>query len=257
VVLHDGVSRAGAARAGLGQLRDCTTVALALLTLASVGAGVLTTVAYNDLAAGRRPHSTPMRLANAAAFTDHMRFARDVDVAVLVLIALSGALFLPWMGRARQIVADLHADGLTHGDAWVTLGWFPFANLVVPYVLACDLWGGVERRARRPRSLLLLWWLPTAAVSLVFDIRLLGIGGDITRLLVPHPVGATIGTMIGTTGADVALLATLAVSALGAIVLVRRTTAHLAAGIADAEHKQTGPGTPQRFATAAASHVPS
>lgn len=193
------------------------------------------------------------------------RFATRSAGALLIILALTGALFLAWLWKARELAGVLR-HRVPEGDAWVTLGWLPFVNLVVPYSIVSGLYGDadpdarpgeeVEHHSGRAWWLLALWWAPSFVVLLALDLRLFVVMSRPVRLVAPHLTGADVGTITSTLFVDVIVLACMAMASLGAVLVVRRVTARLEQCVARFGLPVTSPVSDQRLVTAAASQRP-
>lgn len=247
------------------QLRRWTVFGLLCTGAAAVVAllgATLQLIALDDLGL---PSRTPVASMGDRDFFALNRFATRAAGALLVVLALAGALFLVWLWKARELAADLR-NRVPEGDAWITLGWLPIVNLVVPYSLVSGLYGdsdpdvppGAEVEHRRGRAWWLLagWWVPSFVVLLTLDLRLFVVVSRPVRLLAPHLTGADVGTITSTLFVDVIVLGCMSVATFGAVLVVRRVTSRL-------EHCVARFGLPvaetvgtQSFVTAAASHRP-
>jgi hypothetical protein len=99
-----------------------------------------------------------------------------LEVATLQLVAsvgwvagLVGAVVASamWMHRAFRNLPALGATNLRWSPAWAAGGWFiPVANLVIPYLVARELWRATN--PPEPRILLEGWWAAWVLGLLLF-----------------------------------------------------------------------------------------
>jgi hypothetical protein len=104
--------------------------------------------------------------------------ARDLVItalAVFLILALITAIvFIVWFFRAAKNNEALGRLRPRLGPGWAIGGWFiPLANLVIPVLIAQDLWRGSDPSVPRgddrwriaPRSALVGWWWALAVLS--------------------------------------------------------------------------------------------
>lgn len=221
--------------AGLRQLRAWTVGTLVATTVVAGGACIASVLEYRSLhGIAHRAYAPAVRTGSFGTWHD---VASALGTTVLVLVVVGAALFLPWMWRARAVVADLRHDGVTAGDAWVTIGWLPVVNLVVPYTIAQELYNASDPRTD-PRApvehrhawwLVVFWWAPTALLGLVTLVRIRVVAAAPMRLVAPSLHNATVGTVTASLVGSVFVLGAIAFAAFGATLLVRRVTARLEA----------------------------
>jgi hypothetical protein len=233
------------------------TIAAALVALMAT---VLELVALDD---SGYPPRTPLTLVADPGFADMHRLASRASGVLLACVALTALVFLAWLWKAREVAADLRGR-MTEGDAWVTLGWLPLVNFVVPYSIVSGLYGdadpdvrpgdAVAHRSGRAWWLLGLWWMPSLVVLLAFNLRLFAVLGRPVRLVAPQLNRADVGTITSTLLVDVIVLAAMAMSACGAVLVVRRITRRLEQCVARFGVASAPPT--QSLVTAAASHAP-
>ena len=153
--------------------------------------------------------------------------ARDLvlsSLGLFLLLALvTGIVFIVWFFRAAKNSEALGRQRPRFGAGWAIGGWFiPLANLVIPVLIAQDLWRGSDPSVPRgddrwriaPRSALVGWWWALLIVSRVS----LFIGRDDTNE--NERISAIRG---GINGSLVAQVLTVAAAVL-AILVVRRIT---------------------------------
>jgi hypothetical protein len=78
-------------------------------------------------------------------------------IIYLVGVVVGAACFIPWFHRAYKNMASWRATRFSSG--WAIGGWFiPFANLVVPYLVAKDLATYSGPTKTSPTNYLQVWW---------------------------------------------------------------------------------------------------
>jgi hypothetical protein len=81
----------------------------------------------------------------------------------MVIVIVTGVLFLMWIHRANRNARGLGAQGLTFTPGW-SVGWYfiPIVNLWKPYQAMKQIWQASADpgawRSQTPPSLLPLWW---------------------------------------------------------------------------------------------------
>jgi hypothetical protein len=257
--------RAQAKLSAVRQLRRWTVFGLLCTGIAAVVALLGATLQLFALDDMGLPSGTPVTSIGDSDFFALNRFATRSAGALLVILAFTGALFLAWLWKARELTGDLR-NRVSEGDAWVTLGWLPFVNLVVPYSIVSGLYGDtdpdvspgdvVEHRSGRAWWLLALWWMPSFVVLLTLDLRLFAVVSRPVRLVAPHLAGADVGTITSTLFVDVIVLACMAMASLGAVLVVRRITTRLEQCVARFGLPVVRSAGDQSLVTAAASQRP-
>ena len=85
------------------------------------------------------------------------QWVHNAAIIFLLGVVVGGACFIPWFHRAYKNVASWHTTRLSTG--WAIGGWFlPFANLVVPYLVAKDLATNSGNMKTSPSNYLPAWW---------------------------------------------------------------------------------------------------
>jgi Domain of unknown function (DUF4328) len=122
---------------------------------------------------------------------------------------VGGAIAVPmWMHRCFRNLPALSATPRGWSPAWAVWGWFiPLANLVIPYLVARELWRQVHLDGRSPLPAVGVWW---AAWVLA---------------LIGQVVNGTVlaATLVGFVGTMVADVVTVAAGVL-LIVIIRQVT---------------------------------
>ena len=73
-----------------------------------------------------------------------------------------------WMHRCYRNLPALGATALGWSPAWAVGAWFiPIANLVLPYMVAREVWAKASGSPVRSSSLLGLWWAAAVAAVLI------------------------------------------------------------------------------------------
>jgi hypothetical protein len=101
--------------------------------------------------------------------------ALDASIGLLGLVRLAlglmtAVVFCTWFFRAYCNLPRLGARSLKYAPAWTIVGFLiPFANLVMPYLVAREVWQASDPEARlddayawisrRGSPLIVLWWL--------------------------------------------------------------------------------------------------
>ena len=195
-------------------------------------------------AGGRRPaYASLTRLSRVAVVTQviaaaalaYQAYISALTVAGLVVLALASAVSLAWLYRAYRNLSALGV-GETRDSPASAVAWFlvPVANWLLTYLVLRDLWELSDRSdphrldAGRP-VLVAAWWLFWAAPAFASVLSLLfferpGPGSASTRaqLLISFD------------------LASLAVAALLAAVIIVRVTSRQEAGVGLAEAAGAG-----------------
>ncbi len=145
--------------------RAALSVLLALVAAGLVVLGVAFASRYAIAHAIDHRGLTTTRLVR---LNDADDFVGIAYVAVYALTLVAGLVFIVWMWRAARNNEALARTHPRLGPAWAIAGWFlPFVNLVLPVMLAQDLWRGADssvargqRGWRRSRGSYLIgaWW---------------------------------------------------------------------------------------------------
>jgi len=135
-------------------------------------------------------------------------------------VIATAAVFIVWFFKARRNIERLGASGgLPAG--WAIGGWFiPCASLVLPVLVARDIWNGSSPRSRRiSMAPLVVWWAAWVIGGIVQAVRTNIEPDDFTAV---SDVGALIDDY--TTARSLSVVAGIAwtVAAVFAIVVVRR-----------------------------------
>ncbi len=128
------------------------TAAITLVGTATAGAAIFFAGEALDLAVVTLSLRSPLDVLDALV---------QVVAALIGLIGFAGAaVAVPmWMHRGYRNLPALGATGLSWSPRWAAGSWFiPFANLVVPYLVARELWTRSGPPGERPWPLLWLWW---------------------------------------------------------------------------------------------------
>lgn len=101
-------------------------------------------------------------------------FVSAANIAIAVLMLAIFVCFIIWIWRAAKNNEALGRPQPRLGSGWAIGGWFiPLANLVIPVLVAQDLWRGSDASVPRgdirwkiaPRSALVGWWWGLFLVS--------------------------------------------------------------------------------------------
>ena len=103
-----------------------------------------------------------VRVSNGEFVSGDRLWQLDHWVHIAAVIALLGlvagaACFIPWFHRAYKNLMTWHVTRFSSG--WAIGGWFvPFANLVLPYLIAKELASLSGPKQATPTKALHLWW---------------------------------------------------------------------------------------------------
>jgi uncharacterized protein DUF4328 len=122
---------------------------------------------------------------------------------------VGGAIAVPmWMHRCFRNLPALSAAPRGWSPAWAVWGWFiPLANLVIPYLVARELWRQVHLDGRSPFPTVGVWWA-------AWVVALIG------QVLSGTLLAATLAGFVGTMVADVVTAA----AGVLLIVIIRQVT---------------------------------
>ncbi|MFC1403707.1 MULTISPECIES: DUF4328 domain-containing protein [Streptacidiphilus] len=176
-------------------------------------------------------------------------------VLELLLVLGTAVTFIIWFFRSARLSAVLAPGQQRLSPGWAIGGWFvPLAYLVLPRLVAGDIWRAAEPLAeqpvRRPRTLLVtFWWLTFALSQLVFALPYAPLA-----MLMRHSneLGDDISVPVSTAWfvwAFVIGALRIAAAVLG-ILMVRRVTSRQQVRI------MQGPGTGHPYSMAAAMQAP-
>jgi len=141
-----------------GPPQDRAAAVIALVIAALAGSAVL--AAIDVLVVVAVPPNDTVRLEVATL---------QVVASVGWVTGLIGAVVASamWMHRAFRNLPALGATNLRWSPAWAAGGWFiPVANLVIPYLVARELWRATN--PPEPRILLEAWWAAWVLSLLLF-----------------------------------------------------------------------------------------
>ncbi len=166
-----------------------------LLGLAGVGASAFAAVRgarlVVSLVARPWPSGLPEELWDRSA-----TISAALAGGCLVVMAVTGLLFIAWGVRAYQNLPALGIDNRRYWTVWLVAGWFiPGANFIVPKLLMADVWRGSSPSLpahpgrswqRRPvGDVVNQWWmlwLTAPAVAIVGASLVPGSTDDLTSL---------------------------------------------------------------------------
>jgi len=113
--------------------------------------------------------------AQARAADQHVRYA---GLAYLACFLLAGIVFIVWFYQAWCNAQTYRTRAQRHARGWVVGGWLcPFANLVIPYRVTCDIaLASMPSDAPRHPLRLVRWWWALWVVSIVVGV--VGTGSD-------------------------------------------------------------------------------
>ena len=155
--------------------------------LATYAAAAMVTV---GLASGVQLLLLGTLVLGAAAGAQAFAIAVLLVLGLLALLGLlvGAAIAVPlWMHRAFRNLPALGAGPLTWSPGWAAGGWFvPGANLVVPYLVAREIWRQVQTDTERPWPLVQLWWTAWIAAGV---LRLVGAWQGATGVATPSILG--------------------------------------------------------------------
>lgn len=107
-------------------------------------------------------------LADEAEAEQLDEFQANTGIAQLTVYILCGITFLMWSHRAHRNLAAGGLDELKYTPGWAVGGWFvPFLNLVRPFQVMREVWGGSSALERgedyspwyaRASGLVVAWW---------------------------------------------------------------------------------------------------
>ena len=158
------------------------TAVVAMVCLAMAGAGLFFIGEAIDLLAA---------VAAPASILDTISAGFEL---IAVLASVSGlvatAIAVPmWMHRAFRNLPALGETNLRWSPAWAAGGWFiPFANLVIPFMVARELWIRTVGAAAPGWPLLPIWWAAWVGANAFQGVsnsvgRVSRAGGDVFGLL--------------------------------------------------------------------------
>ena len=146
---------------------------LGLAARLTLGAGMLaaiTAVAMSQMRLDlidRITNGEDVSEAQAHAADQHARYA---GLAYLACCLVAGIVFIVWFYRAWCNAQTYGTRAQRHAKGWVVGGWLcPFANLVIPYRITCDIALASVPSSDAPRHPLRLvrWWWAFWVLSLV------------------------------------------------------------------------------------------
>lgn len=187
----------------------CVTAALAVVSIVSE-------IAYHDLIQ-RLIDGRLVSLGQAQA-ADERRSA--IGSTQIVLVVVTGILFIVWFHRAYQNLGRLGVFPLRWGSGWAVGGWFvPFLNFVRPKAMANDIWRGSDPDLPAQSGLPsgpvpwfhTAWWAAFIA------------SGLLSRVAVAGHDKATLPSLASSTMWGVASDALTLIAAVLAVYVVRRT----------------------------------
>jgi hypothetical protein len=132
--------------------------------------------------------------------------ASVINQGIAMLVALVAAIvFIGWLSRARDNAERLSARPMRLAKGWAVGGWFvPVANLVLPVIVAMDVWLASAPPGRpNGAGLVGLWWTVAVGTWLLWPVSALA------RTLVQdgYHVSAVLGTIQGLLTVVAAVLA--------------------------------------------------
>lgn len=112
-------------------------------------------------------------MAHGSVVDTVVSLAQGIAFFVSLAGFVGAAIAVPmWMHRCYRNLPALGATALHWSPAWAVGAWFiPVANLVLPYMVARELWAKAGGRVVRSGPLLALWW---AACIVTVGINLVG-----------------------------------------------------------------------------------
>jgi hypothetical protein len=129
--------------AGIGMLLSVATIALLMQAFTM----------------GRNEHRVPLE------FDLLLTSVRAIPVAQTLCWAVTAGFFLAWFFRVYANLPELGARHLEQSPGWAVAYWFiPFANFVMPYRAAQEIWQHSDPDPRRPAAtvpaslIVLVWW---------------------------------------------------------------------------------------------------
>jgi hypothetical protein len=146
--------------------------------------------------------------------TVSLEAARSADRAVtamntvtLVLLLISGVMFVCWFSRARRNVEAWGPRFQRHSSGWAIGAWIcPIVNLWYPFQIADDILNDSESRPTRETApLLRTWW----ATYLISNLMLFGasrVSADTLNALSNRDIVAVIALLVRTVALALAIL---------------------------------------------------
>src|SRR5262249_5509194 len=131
-------------------LRGLTTVLTVVFTIDGIAAIVAVVALFIRLGTLNDIDNNGLTFERLQHDHDAVNFANNA-AAVLGFFALVAAiLFIIWMWRAAKNNEALERSQPRLGPGWAIGGWFiPLANLVIPVLVAQDLWRGSDASVPR------------------------------------------------------------------------------------------------------------
>jgi len=133
---------------------------LAITAVISILGGICTLLEYGSLQ--QQPNGSFTIVGTGAAIADSADLLSKVGMLVWIGIVIG---FCMWTHRAARNLPALGARGLKYTPGWA-VGWFfiPFANFVMPYFVAAEIWRESDPEQTDPQAgkttspLVAGWW---------------------------------------------------------------------------------------------------
>jgi hypothetical protein len=206
--------------------------ALFPLHILAAAGGIFALADQYDLLKRQRVDPLSVSAAEAASVDDNVLGSLLVQ---LLLVAITGIVFIRWLYRARQNADALGGHFQRHSLGWASGSWFcPVVSLWFPYQIVTDVLNEAQAAARqagpghpgfvpgrRGYALVRLWW-----VLLIAGWVLIDLWWSISRQAAAEPFsGASIDDRLSAARFGMVCPPVTAVAAVLAILVVRRVTA--------------------------------